>query len=220
MARDYFDAREKMKFYDCKTAPSPRRVRMFIAEKGIDVETVEVDLRNREQLQPDFLAINPHATVPALELDDGTVLTNSMAICTLLDGTFPDNNLLGNSPKERAVIYMAQHEMEFDGLQAIAECFRNSSRGFVNRALTGPHDYAQNPDLAERGRQRVERFYESLDQRLADQEYVAGDRFTVADITAFIALEFSPVTKTQPADSLSNLHRWYAKISKRDSASV
>jgi len=148
-----------MKFYDCLTAPSPRRVRMLIAEKGIQVETVQVDLARGEQLSEAFGRINPRRTVPVLELDDGTRLLDSNSISLYLDEVFPEPNLTGRGAKERAIIAMWQRDMDLNGLEAVAECFRNSAKGLRNRALTGAVDYEQIPALAERDRLRVRQFY-------------------------------------------------------------
>ncbi|RTM15282.1 MAG: glutathione S-transferase family protein [Bradyrhizobiaceae bacterium] len=209
-----------MKFYDCLTAPSPRRVRMFLAEKGVTLETKMVDLANGEQLTDTFGEVNPRRTVPVLELDDGTKLLDSTAICMYLEDAFPDPNLMGRDPKERAVIAMWQRDIETNGTMAIMECFRNSSKGFRNRALTGPIDYEQIPALAERGRQRVRHFFAELNFRLSRSEYVTGDRFTIVDITAFVAVEFSRAIKEKVPDDAAHLKRWRDAVGARPSASV
>ena len=159
-----------MRFYDCGTAPSPRRVRIFIAEKGMDIETVEVDIRNGEHLYDSFRKINPHCTVPALELDDGTSIAEIPPICRYLEEIQPEPNLLGADPKERALISMWDRYMEFDGFMAVAEALRNSAKGMRGRALTGNAGYEQIPDLAERGRKRTERFFADLEARLGEIE--------------------------------------------------
>jgi glutathione S-transferase len=207
-----------MKFYDCGTAPSPRRVRMFMAEKGITLDTVEVDLAKGEQLTDAFSAINPHCTVPALELDDGTVLLDSNSISLYLDEVFPGPRLTGETPKERAVIAMWQRDLDLNGLGAVAECFRNSAKGLRNRALTGPVDYAQIPELAERGRLRVRQFFADLDRRLGESQFIAGDHFTVADITAFISVEFARAIKETVPEGAVNLRRWHEAVASRPSA--
>lgn len=209
-----------MKFYDCRTAPSPRRVRMLIAEKGIPLETIQVDLANGEHLGEAFGAINPQRTVPVLVMDDGTRLVDSNSISIYLDETFPGPNLTGLDAKDRAVIAMWQRDMDLNGLNAVAECFRNTSKGLRNRALTGATDYAQIPELAERGRLRVREFFATLDKRLAESEYIACNRFTVADITAFISVEFSRAIKEVVPESMIHLRRWREAIAARPSASV
>jgi len=210
-----------MKFYDCLTAPSPRRVRMLIAEKGIQVETVQVDLARGEQLSEAFGRINARRTVPVLELDDGTRLLDSNSISLYLDEVFPEPNLTGRNAKERAIIAMWQRDMDLNGLEAVAECFRNSAKGLRNRALTGAVDYEQIPALAERGRLRVRQFYADLDRRLAENEFVAGERFTVADITALVSVDFATRAIKEPVpEAAVNLKRWREAVAVRPSALV
>ena len=209
-----------MKFYDCRTAPSPRRVRMFIAEKGVDIPTVEVDLRSGEQLSAPFREINPYCTVPVLELDDGTRLTNTAGIWRYLEECHPDPALLGSTPVEKAEIEMWQWRVETDGFMAIGETLRNRAPGLKDRAMTGPHEYAQIPELAERGRTRAQRFLTHLDEILADREFLAGDRYSVADITALVTVEFAKWVKLSLADDAANVRRWYDAVSARPSAKV
>lgn len=209
-----------MKFYDCLTAPSPRKVRMFIAEKGVTLKTQMIDLANGEHLTDAFGKINPHRTVPVLELDDGTYLLDTFSICIYLEGIFPEPNLMGRDAKERAVIAMWQRDMDLNGQSAIGECFRNSSRGLRGRAMTGPVDYEQIPELAERSRLRVRQFFRDLDRRLADSEYVAGYRFTIADITALVAVDFARAIKETVPEDAVNLNRWREAIMSRSSSRV
>ncbi len=209
-----------MKFYDCASAPSPRRVRMLIAEKQITIDTVQVDLAGGEHLSEGFAAINPQRTVPVLQLDDGTMLLDSNSISLYLDETFPGPKLTGSTPKERAVIAMWQRDMDLNGLGAVAECFRNTAKGLRNRALTGSVDYEQIPELADRGRRRVRQFFADMDGRLAQSDYVAGDRFSVADITAFVSVEFARAIKEAIPDSATNLKRWRDGVAARPSASA
>src|SRR5208283_4835932 len=150
----------EMKFYDCSTAPSPRRVRIFLAEKGISVPTVQVDLRSNEQLTPAFRAINPDATVPSLELDDGTRINDAIGICVYFEAIQPQPALMGEGAAERALVTSWQREVERNGVYAVMDAFRNATPGFKGRALPGPHDYEQIPALAERGRLRVAHFFE------------------------------------------------------------
>ena len=165
-----------MKFYDCATAPSPRRVRIFLAEKGIGVETVQVDLRNNEQLTPAFRAINPDCTVPALQLDDGTVIGDAVAICQYFEETHPAPPLIGRTPQERAIVTALNRQIERDGFYAAMDAFRNAAKGLKGRALPGPHDYEQIPELAARGRVRLAHFCHDMDARLAGRPFVAGER--------------------------------------------
>ncbi|MEJ2602146.1 MAG: glutathione S-transferase family protein [Gammaproteobacteria bacterium] len=207
-----------MKFYDCATAPSPRRVRIFLAEKGLELPTVQVDLGNGEHLGDEFRALNPDCTVPVLELDDGTVLSESFAICQYLESEYPDPALMGRDPKERALVTMWNDKVEAQGMGALAEAFRNRARGFAGRALTGPEGYEQIPALADRGRQRAARFLERLDHELAGREFLVGDAFSVADITALVTVDFAGWIKLSLPDDADNLRRWYEAVSARPSA--
>lgn len=209
-----------MKFYDCQTAPSPRRVRMFIAEKGVEVPVVQVDLRSGEQLGEAFRKINPRCTVPVLELDDGTCLTDTLAICHYLESQFPEPNLMGVDGREQALVMNWHEQILTEGFLAGGEALRNFVKGFENRALTGPKSFRQIPELAERGRIRLELFMEVLDQRLAQSPYVALERFTMADIGAFVCADFASWVKLPVRDQWPNLRRWLDEISARPSASV
>jgi len=207
-----------MKFYDCSTAPSPRRVRIFLAEKGISVPTVQVDLRNNEQLTPAFRAINPDATVPSLELDNGTRINDAIGICVYFEAIHPQPPLMGESAEEKALVAAWQREAERNGFYAVLEAFRNSAPGLKGRALPGPHDYEQIPALAERGRLRVKHFHEQMDARLAQSEFVAGPRYSIADITALITIDFAARAKMLIPETCGHLRRWYAQVSARPSA--
>jgi glutathione S-transferase len=207
-----------MKFYDCATAPSPRRVRIFLAEKGISVPTVQVDLRNNEQLTPAFRAINPDATVPSLELDDGTRINDAIGICVYFEAIHPRPALMGETAEEKALVAAWQREVERNGFYAVMEAFRNSTPGLKGRALPGPHDYEQIPALAERGRVRVKHFHEQMDARLERSEFIAGARYSVADITALITIDFAARAKMPIPESCPHLHRWHAQVSARPSA--
>jgi len=207
-----------MKFYDCTTAPSPRRVRIFLAEKGISIPTVQVDLRNGEQFSDAFRAINPDCTVPVLQLDDGTVLGDAIAICQYLEELHPDPPLIGATPQERAVVTALNRQIERDGFFAAMDALRNAAKGLKSRALPGPHDYEQIPELAERGRRRIEHFFRDMDARLAGRAFVAGDRYTIADISALIVADFAGRLKLAVPEECGNLRRWYADVSARPSA--
>lgn len=211
-----------IKFYDCQPAPSPRRVRMFIAEKGIGdrIETVQVDLRGGAHMQPEFERINPFRTVPVLELDDGTFISESIACCRYLEAAFPEPPLMGRTPKEQAVIAMWEHRCEWDGFIGGSELLRNTAAGFKDRALTGPRPHAQIPELAERGRRRIQWFHDFLDRRLGESEYVGGDTFSVADITALISVDFAARQKVTPPETHKNLKRWHEQVSARPTAKL
>lgn len=209
-----------MRFYDCKTAPSPRRVRMFIAEKGIEVPTIQVDLRNGEQLGDEFRKINPRCTVPVLELDDGTCLTDTLAICHYLESQFPEPNLMGHDGREQALVMNWHEQTLTEGFVAGAEALRNFVKGFENRSLTGPRSFRQIPELAERGRVRLGHFMEVLDARLKVSPYVALDRFTMADIGAYVCADFAGWVKIPVREQWPNLRRWLEDIDQRPSSSA
>ncbi|MCP5092446.1 MAG: glutathione S-transferase [Gammaproteobacteria bacterium] len=209
-----------MRFYDCKTAPSPRRVRIFLAEKGVELETVQVDLGSGEQFGAAFRKINPECVVPVLELDNGHCISEVVAICHYLEELYPEPTLFGSTPEERATVLMWNAKVEQLGLWAVAEAFRNSVKALTNNALPGPDNYLQIPELAERGRKRVGQFFNRLDDQLADNEFVAGDLYSIADISALAAVDFSAWIKIKVPDGASNLARWYEQVSKRPSAAA
>lgn len=207
-----------MKLFDCSTAPSPRRVRIFAAEKGIELERVEVDLAGGEQLQPAFRKINPECTVPVLELDDGRHVSEVIAICDYLEGRCPEPPLLGRDAGERAEVLMWNSRLEQQGLLAIAEHFRNTLPGLKSRAVAGPDNFEQIPALAERGSQRAQRFFRRLDEHLQGRDYIAGAGFSMADITALVAVDFARWSKLDLTADAAELPAWYRRVSARDSA--
>jgi len=209
-----------MKFYDCSTAPSPRRVRIFLAEKRIDIPTIQVDLRNGEQLSESFRKINPRCTVPVLELDDGTCLTDTLAICHYLESKYPEPNLMGRDGREQALVMNWHEQVMTEGFLAGAEALRNFAKGFANRAVTGPKNFGQIPELAERGRERLAEFMAVLDDRLADSPFVALDRFTMADIGAYVCVDFAGWIKLPVLDQWAHIRRWHGELSARPSASA
>ena len=208
-----------MKFYDCSTAPSPRRVRIFLAEKGIEPEVVEVDLRNGEHLGEAFRAINPDCTVPVLELDDGTHITEAFAICQYLESVQPEPPLLGRDAREQALVTMWLTKVEQQGLAAIAEALRNKAGRLAGRALTGPHAFEQIPALVERGARRIQLFMDRLDGHLSGTQYLAGDVYSIADITALVAIDFANRAKFEIGDR-PNLKRWYDEAKGRPASAV
>jgi glutathione S-transferase len=209
-----------MTLYDCSTAPSPRRARILLAEKGVAHETVQVDLRGGEQLGDAFRAINPHCTVPALRTEDGLVLPDNAAITAYVEARFPEPPLLGRSAAEKADVASWHWRAEFEGLLAITEALRNSSPSMADRALPGPVNYAQIPSLAQRGLARVQQFFETLNRQLEGREFVAGDAFSVADITAVVAVDFARVVKVKPGDAHPHLVRWRTSLAQRPSMAL
>ena len=206
--------------YDYTPAPSPRRARIFLAEKGITVENVQIDMGTAEQMSENFRIINPHCTVPALKLDDGTILTENDGIAAYLEAAYPDPPLLGVTPAEKGLVAGYNSWVFTEGLSAAAEALRNSSPGMVDRALTGPTNYTQIPELAERGRARIAKFIDALNERLKDREFVAIDGFSYADITALVVVDFAKWVKAKPNDTHVDLLRWHATVSARPSAAA
>lgn len=188
-----------------------------MAEKGIQLQTVQVDLAGGEQFSDAFKKINPDCTVPVLELDDGTYLSEVVAICQYLEEKFSEPTLLGDDASERALVTAWNAKIEFHGLGALAENFRNRVKGMKGRAMTGPDSYEQISELVDRGRKRFELFMSRLDQQLQDNEYIVGDVFTMADISAFIAVDFAAWSRISIEDKMVNLHRWYKLVSVRPS---
>ncbi len=209
-----------MRLYDFKLAPSPRRVRVFAAEKGIALETVSVDLRGGGQFEDGFRAVNARCAVPVLELDDGTRINESVAICRYLEETHPEPPLMGTDPRDKAIVEMWQRQVEIEGFTAVAEALRNSVERLKDRALIGPVPHAQIPELAARGRARIGHFFEMLDGRLSECDFVAGDRFTIADITAMVTIDFASRVEVTPPGTLTALKAWYERVSARPSAAA
>lgn len=206
--------------YDCSTAPSPRRARIVLAEKQIAHETVQVNLAQGEQLGEAFRAINPRCTVPALRLDDGTVLTDNAAIEAWAEAHAPQPPLWGRTAVEKAEIASWHWRIEFEGLLAIAEGFRNSSPAMAGRALSGPDGFAQIPELAQRGVQRAALFMRTLDDRLEGREFIAADQFSIADVLAVVTVDFARIVKVKPGPEHPNLLRWRAAMALRPSMSL
>ncbi len=204
--------------YDCTTAPSPRRTRIFLAEKGIDYDCKQIDLAKGEQMSNDFVVINPRRTVPALVTEEGQVITENIAIATYLEARFPEPALMGTDAYSKAMVSEWNWRCEFDGLFAIAEILRNSSPHMKGRAMTGRKNIDQIPALAERGRLRIETFWEDLNAQLENNAFVAGKTYSLADITAMIAVDFSRWVKVAPNDEFEALHAWHKKVAARESA--
>ena len=206
--------------YDCSTAPSPRRARILLAEKGVVHETVQIDLRSGEQFGEAFRRVNPQCTVPALRTDEGLVLTDNAGITAYVEARFPQPPLLGETPQHKAEIASWNWRIEFEGLLAIAEALRNSAPAMADRALPGPVQYPQIPELAQRGLARVQQFLVVLNERLAGRDFIAGDRFSIADITAVVAVDFARVVKIKPGEQHPHVLRWRAAMATRPSMAL
>ena len=206
-----------MKLYDCTQAPNARRVRIFIAEKGIDIEKIEIDIAGGENLLPAFLEKNPRGVLPLLELDDGSYLDESTAICRYLEALYPAPVLMGRNAKEQALIETRQRHIEFDALLPLADILRNSVSQFKERAIPGTDGVHAIEALVERGIVSYHRFLERLNDTLKVQQYVAGDEFSVADITALCAIDFAKWTKLELPEQHEYTCRWYEMVSARPS---
>ncbi|MCK9282727.1 MAG: glutathione S-transferase [Rhodocyclaceae bacterium] len=210
-----------MLLYDYHPAPSPRRVRIFLAEKTLSVPIRAVDLAKREQLADDYRAKNPRCTVPMLELDDGSCLWDTLAICEYIESLQPSPPLFGRSALDHARVVMWYQRIELDGFLATADVFRNANPAFKDRALFGPLPTAQIPALIERSRPRVRQFYLDMDARLAASEYVAGDFFSLADIQLLCVVDFAMGWGRMPLPAeCAALAAWHAKVGARPSASA
>ena len=206
--------------YDCATAPSPRRARIFLAEKGLAHETVQVDLRTGEQLSEAFREVNPLCTVPVLRTENGLLLTDNAAIAAYIEAQYPQHRLLGVSPAEKAEVASWNWRMEFEGLLAVAGGCRGGNPARANRARPGAEDFPQVPALAERGVLRTQQFFEMLNAHLADRDFIATDRFSIADITAVVAVDFARVVKVRVTEAHPYLMRWRAAMAERPSMSL
>jgi glutathione S-transferase len=210
-----------LRLYQSAGSPNSRRVRIFLAEKELGLTLVPVDLGNREQRSDTYRMINPRQVVPTLVLEDGTAIGEVPAIWRYLEETYPAKPLLGTTPKEKALVTMWERRAELEGFAAVMEGVRNAAAGLKGRAIAGPHDYEQIPALVERSKLRVANFVSDLDARLADVPFVAGDQFSVADITALVTIDFATkaFALSTPEEHRA-LMRWYQTVSARPSMSA
>jgi glutathione S-transferase len=205
--------------YESKGSPNARRVRFFIAEKGIVIPTKPVDLGAKEQFSDAFRAINSRSQVPALALADGPVITEVLAIWRYLEEAYPQTPLLGTTAASKALVTMWERRAELDGFAPVMEGVRNAVAGLKGRALSGPHAYDQIPELVERSKQRVANFFADFNERLGTVRYVAGDEFSAADITTLVTLDFAANALKMPIPGeLSAFKRWFDEVSARPGA--
>ncbi len=211
-----------MKLYDQKLAPNPRRVRFFMAEKGIECETEQLDIVKGENLSDEFLQINPRGRLPTLVLDNGEMIDESLAICRYFEELHPEPPLMGTDPLSKARIEARQRHMEFDGLIHVGDTFRNSFPGFKKRGIGGNVGQVDAiPALAARGAKMTEKFYRRLDADLAKTQFVAGDQFTIADITAYCTVEFGiQGARISIPEDCTSLNRWFEEIQARPSTQI
>ena len=207
--------------YESKGSPNARRVRVFIAEKGIEIARRAIDLGSKEQFSDAFKAVNPRMQVPALQLADGTVITEVLAIWRYLEEAYPHKPLLGATAKDKALVTMWERRAELDGFAPVMEAVRNALPGLKGRALSGPHDYEQIPALVERSKQRVSNFFADFNARLESAPFVAGDEFSAADITTLVTVDFAANALKMPIpESHQSVRRWYENISSRPASSA
>ena len=202
-----------MKLYDSTIAPNPKRVRMFLAEKGIEIELEEVDIGKAKNREPAFLAINPMGTLPVLELDDGTHLAESLVICEYFEDLQPEPPLFGRTAQERANTRMWERRMELELMYPLLGAFRNSTPFFKGRIT-------QIPEIVEPSRAAAAKRFAWLNQELGERDFIAGDEFTAADITLFCTVEFGKAVGEKYDSSLTNLVRWNESVSARPSAAA
>lgn len=200
-----------MKIYDTQTAPNPRRVRMFLAEKGVEAEYIQIDLKGGQNLTLDMLAKNPMGKLPILELDDGTCISESDAICAYIEAAYPNPPLMGETPLEKGIVAMWQRRIDLCLMLPVVHCFQHTT-GYFSDRMTPVPEYGE---VA--GKDAV-KFLTVLDKQLADSTYIAGETFSIADIIALCAIDFARVVKIRIGEEHSNLQRWYANVSERPSA--
>lgn len=209
-----------MKIYDWHIAPNPRRLHIFVAEKGLDIPLVEVGT-DALTLSDAYRAKYPHAMVPMLELDDGTCVGEAIAIARYLEELYPEPPLFGTTPIERATIDMWEKRANEEGMLAASELFRNTAPTFADRGLPGSaQPIPQIPELTVRAKERMARFYKKFNGQLANNRFVAGERYSVADITTLCAIDFGKWTDLDIPPECTHLRRWYDEVSARPSAKV
>jgi glutathione S-transferase len=200
-----------MQLLESTHAPNPRRVRIFLAEKAIEVPLVQIDIGAKENRDPAFLAKNPLGGVPVLELDDGTCIAESVAICRYFEETHPDPPLMGVDARDRAIVEMWNRRMEIELMRSITETFRNTHEFFKGRI-------EQVPAYADVCRRRAAAHLTWLDEEFSNRAFVAGERYSIADITALVAIDFGRVCDIRIAPDQKNLTRWYDAVAARPSA--
>ncbi|MGV7241657.1 glutathione S-transferase family protein [Caballeronia sp. M23-90] len=205
--------------YESSGSPHSRRVRIFIAEKGLTIPVVSIDLGKGEQHSDKYRAINPRRVVPTLVIEDEVAIGEVPAILRYLEEAYPETPLHGATPKERALVTMWERRAELEGFIPAIESVRNRVVGLKGRAIAGPHDYEQIPELVERSALRVRNFFKDLDSRLSEVPFVAGDHFSVADITAFVTVDFAKAALNYAVPTeLNSITRWYSEVAKRPGA--
>jgi glutathione S-transferase len=207
-----------LKLYQAAGSPNSRRVRMFLAEKELELTMVPVDLGKGEQRSDAYRIINPRQMVPTLVLEDGTAIGEVLAIWRYLEEAFPTKPLLGATPKEKALVTMWERRVELEGFAAVMEGVRNTLPLLRGRAIAGPYDYEQIVELVERSKLQVKNFLFDLDAQLAGVPFIAGPQFSAADITALATIDFAKALAISIPDNHRALGRWYEGVLARPSA--
>lgn len=207
-----------MKLFDMTGAPNPRRVRVFLSEKGIDIEKQEIDIMGGENLKSDYLNINPRGVLPTLQLDDGTIIDEASAICRYFEATHPSPALYGSDPKSKGLIESWVRQIELDAFAPTADVLRNTNPVFENRSVPGTSNTPQIKALADRGTDRVLEFYTRLDKHLQNNQFLVGGAFSIADITAMCAVDFAEYVGIAVPGTLTKLAEWKERVSSRPSA--
>ena len=211
---------ENLKLYQSSASPNSRRVRIYLAERGICVVQVPVDLSAKEQFSSAFAVINPRRVVPALVLGDGTTIGEVPAIWRYFEEAYPERPLMGATPKEKALASMWERRMELEGFAAVMETVRNKVPHLKGHAISGPHGYEQIPAIVDRGMKRIQDFYDDLEARLAASPFVAGEQYTVADITGLVTIDFASKALSLPLPDGPATTRWYNTLSGRASSAA
>jgi glutathione S-transferase len=211
---------DTLKLYHATNSPNSRRVRIFLAEKGLKPTLITVDLGSGEQHSDAYRAINPRRVVPALVLEDGTTIGEVPAIMRYLDEAFPETPLLGATPKDKGLVAMWERFAELEGFAAVMEGVRNKAERLKDRAIAGPHGYEQIPALVDRSMQRVKNFLADLNERLEEVPFVAGAQFSAADVTALVTIDFAKALDISVPQEHRALAHWKDAVSARPSMSA
>ena len=203
-----------MKLYTYDPAPNPQRVNMFMQQKGIQIESEQIDMMTAQQLTDDYKAVNPLGTLPALQLDDGELLTEVIGICCYLELLYPDIPMLGTTALEKAQVISWDHRVFVEGLSSIADALRNRSKAFAGRAMPGPMNIEQIEALVPRGLQRVNGFFTVLNEHLVGRQFMVGDSLTLADIDVLIYIDFAKWIKQGVPEDCKDLQAYYDRISE------
>ncbi len=203
-----------MKLYEYESFPSPRRVRMFLAEKGINIPCEQIDVPAGEHRSPEYLSKNPDGVVPLLELDNGDYISETVAISRYFEENYPQMPLMGRTAEEKALIEMWQRRVENSLTNTVATYFHHATEGL------GEPDRYRNREWGEKNKEKASSTMKQLNNQLAENKYIAGDKFSIADITALCAIDFAAAVNISIPDKCHHLTRWYSEVSQRQSAAA